>query len=91
MHASVHAHTSSCQARLLPVLNYGEVLLSSTCIICAVTARVWQLMINKFGILIILTMANGPATRRLLTELRELQSNTESRSHFVVEVDEEDI
>ena len=52
--------------------------------ICAVAARVWQLM----GIL---TMATGPAARRLLTELRELQSDTESRSLFLVEVDEEDI
>ena len=42
------------------------------------------------GIWSILTMSSGPATRRLLTELRELQSETESPP-FLVDVDEDDI
>ena len=36
-------------------------------------------------------MASGPATKRLLKELRELQSDVESSSLFLVDVDEEDI
>ena len=38
-----------------------------------------------------MTIASGPATKRLLKELRELQLDVESSSLFLVDVDEEDI
>ena len=37
------------------------------------------------------TMASGPVTRGLLMELWELQSDMESYSLFLVDMDEEDI